>query len=1213
MTTSYRFLPWTRRGLSAALPDGGPDGGNLDQRPLIDVKVAVAGAGEANPKARLNGPGDVIGIDPHQIVRTYPQAYTTNAEPNYLAAVDFDAPELPWLFTPRGVPASGHLPPWVVLVVVEDRDGVSITVPPGAPLPQLAIRSGATHELPDLAESWAWAHVQLVETTGAPAGDVSHRLADEPNRTVGRLLCPRRLSPQRRWMAAVVPAFDVGRVRGLGGTPAPDAKVGPAWASGEDRVTLPVYFHWEFQTGVEGDFESLAQRLKPHKAAVTVGLVPMHVGDGAPPIRVPQNQDRHLDMDGALRAPAQSDGRIDEVPAALRSGLKEVTRTLADGADGVLDGQALVDASRQPVGPPVYASSHVRRWKVLDQQNPQDAEWFRELNLDPRPRVAAGLGAECVRVNQEKIVNAAWQQVGDVLAAEAALQRAALGKIVSASFFRRHLEAMADPVLLTFTAPLAGRLPMDGASLAARVAATSLPDAVLDPGLRRALAPAGRAVARAAKRAEVPVVDVRPGLVGKLAAGRPDLDATSFARPALTGAGAALKGRTFAGIGLPVSASTDEVSRLAESARRVEAAAAALGTGDRLAVRDDVRRGGMAGQAHVDAARRLAQRSAAQVATAIGNGAKPDTPTVAAVSAASLLDGALQGAREGGPITGGVGLLVEAPTLRARTARLDDAAQVDVAVLDVDADHTLVVRTQPGQANIPVAVLDRSLDGADLGAVLGRIGTGGLHLPAPGEVVDRDDLPVLHRTAGSVVVAPGGAVGGVGGAGGVIRRGALPTVLASSMVTAPVTAADGGVRVTRPVTGTPRPPRLPLPTIPTVPTVPATPMHPVPGPVVVPDPVVVPGAQGDDDVHGTVVMPVLVKDVQVIGRLEVALAAQREHTVITTDTPVGTVIAFPLATAASTVLGHAEPVVAQALRRDALLSFAGKLVRELRPKEFAVDGWWATPALDRIMAYPTFPVPASDYLTAYDRTRFCPGVDSIPTDSITLLETNPRFIASFMAGLNHETNRELLWRGYPTDSRGTPFRHFWRRLDGKDDIPPIHGWRTGRLAAQTSDPQGNLVLLVRGELLRRYPNTIVVAMPAITDRQPDRDQVITPIFAGQFDPDVSFFGFPFDDTILEQGQGMFFALMEPVTEPRFGLDQTEGGPSGGGGGTSSDALAWSDTETAEGDYLGLTGLGRIGFQRVAGNADGVAALLFQRPFALYVHAKHLLAPLPVQK
>jgi hypothetical protein len=391
---------------------------------------------------------------------------------------------------------------------------------------------------------------------------------------------------------------------------------------------------------------------------------------------------------------------------------------------------------------------------------------------------------------------------------------------------------------------------------------------------------------------------------------------------------------------------------------------------------------------------------------------------------------------------------------------------------------------------------------------------------------------------------------------------------------------------------------------------------PAAGPVVVAEPVVTGAAAGmADGGRAVVVVPPLVRDTQVLARFETALALQRDTTALTTAAPVATLVPYDLAAATRALRGHTDPAVSQALRRDALVSLAGLTVAALGdPAEpFSVDGWWATRGLDRVMAHPVFGDPASDRLTRYDRNRFCPGIDSIPPDSVTLLETNPRFIAAFMAGLNHETNRELLWRGYPTDSRGTPFRRFWRRLDGKDDIPPIHGWRNGSLAAQTTDPKGNLVLLVRGDLLRRYPNTVVVALPALGPRQPDHTRVLLPVFSGRFDPDVSFYGFPLVDTDLEAGEGWFFGLMEPVTEPRFGLDETRGGPSGGGAANAADALAWPATGVEPGGHLGSAAFGALHLNPAAHGADDVAATLFQRPFALYVHARHLVNPLAEQK
>ena len=49
----------------------------------------------------------------------------------------------------------------------------------------------------------------------------------------------------------------------------------------------------------------------------------------------------------------------------------------------------------------------------------------------------------------------------------------------------------------------------------------------------------------------------------------------------------------------------------------------------------------------------------------------------------------------------------------------------------------------------------------------------------------------------------------------------------------------------------------------------------------------------------------------------------------------------------------------------------------------------------------------------------------MPPNTVSLLRTNRRFVEAFMAGLNHEFARELLWNEYPTDQRGSYFRQFW--------------------------------------------------------------------------------------------------------------------------------------------------------------------------------------------
>jgi hypothetical protein len=77
------------------------------------------------------------------------------------------------------------------------------------------------------------------------------------------------------------------------------------------------------------------------------------------------------------------------------------------------------------------------------------------------------------------------------------------------------------------------------------------------------------------------------------------------------------------------------------------------------------------------------------------------------------------------------------------------------------------------------------------------------------------------------------------------------------------------------------------------------------------------------------------------------------------------------------------------------------------------------------MAYPVIDQPMYEPLRDLGADYFLPRADLIPSNTVTLLETNQRFIEAYLAGVNHEFARELLWREYPTDQRGTPFRQFW--------------------------------------------------------------------------------------------------------------------------------------------------------------------------------------------
>jgi len=284
---------------------------------------------------------------------------------------------------------------------------------------------------------------------------------------------------------------------------------------------------------------------------------------------------------------------------------------------------------------------------------------------------------------------------------------------------------------------------------------------------------------------------------------------------------------------------------------------------------------------------------------------------------------------------------------------------------------------------------------------------------------------------------------------------------------------------------------------------------------------------------------------------------------------------------------------------------------------------------DEIMNYPKFDLPMYKPLADLNTEYFLPNIQMIEPNSITLLETNQKFIESYMVGLNHEMARELLWREYPTDQRGSYFRQFWdvsgylpdpsestNADDLKEhlkDIPEIHTWPpTSGLGDHDNREVGGtkeeeVVLVIRGELLKKYPTAVVYAhkakwqmkknpdgsdsnqidntkerdladIPAGQEDKPPRTIVKTPLYSAKIDPDIYFFGFDLTAEVVkgtdgshpgdENKPGWFFVIKERPGEPRFGLDLGDGG---GTRHTWSD-LTWADAApgVADGGFLQMT-------------------------------------------
>src|SRR5690606_28103520 len=143
----------------------------------------------------------------------------------------------PWLLTPATGDPQGRLRPWMVLVVVRKQPGVTLAPDRDRPLPVLRIAPPArpADELPDLAESWAWAHTQVMSSDDRPLRE----LLAAGDGVVARLVCPRRLQSGGSYVACVVPAFAAGRRAGLGEVPDPsEPGVHPAWTLAGSRDSL---------------------------------------------------------------------------------------------------------------------------------------------------------------------------------------------------------------------------------------------------------------------------------------------------------------------------------------------------------------------------------------------------------------------------------------------------------------------------------------------------------------------------------------------------------------------------------------------------------------------------------------------------------------------------------------------------------------------------------------------------------------------------------------------------------------------------------------------------------------------------------------------------------------------------------------------------------------------------------------------------------------
>jgi hypothetical protein len=307
------------------------------------------------------------------------------------------------------------------------------------------------------------------------------------------------------------------------------------------------------------------------------------------------------------------------------------------------------------------------------------------------------------------------------------------------------------------------------------------------------------------------------------------------------------------------------------------------------------------------------------------------------------------------------------------------------------------------------------------------------------------------------------------------------------------------------------------------------------------------------------------------------------------------------------------------------------------------DGKELPQNFDSIMASPKIDDPMYAPLERLSKDYILPGIGELDNNIVFLMEENRRFMESYMVGLNHEMGLELVWREFPTDQRGTIFSYFWdsTRLEetsnGKlvppKDIDEVHSWKNNlggnkgffpQDSSGTSDNyntgQGepNIVLVIRGDVIRRYPDLIIYALKSGGILNPNDTnfdindltgmELSHPLFRARLGSDILIVGFDITLT-MANASNYYFVLQENQDLPVFGLDLTSTVGSSTGG--SANNLSWEDplisSNMSKSGYINKFDPNLFSNDGISSpTSASIAVRTYQLPFRILMHADTLL-------
>jgi hypothetical protein len=320
------------------------------------------------------------------------------------------------------------------------------------------------------------------------------------------------------------------------------------------------------------------------------------------------------------------------------------------------------------------------------------------------------------------------------------------------------------------------------------------------------------------------------------------------------------------------------------------------------------------------------------------------------------------------------------------------------------------------------------------------------------------------------------------------------------------------------------------------------------------------------------------------------------------------------------------------LRTDILSRLNGMITRK--------TGQPAIDCLEPRLAAPTISRPMYEHLAARSLEFLLPNLKDLQNNTVVLMAENRKFIEAYMVGLNHEMGRELVWREYPTDRRGTIFSHFWDSIGPdapKDDILPIDTWKSSLggnkppdVSSGSSHPpiKNRVIFAVKADLIRRYPDalfyTVKCDLPDTTtdqerknrwegyfknsDRENSTDgfSVFEPEISAKIGNDTLFLGYPIErDEIKNNPKKYYFVIAQIPSLPRFGLDDTAANASG-----SVEDFSWGQVNLGSGNWINLQSsapsFNDATWNSAAITSAGIAYFTLQLPVRLVIPTARLL-------